>query len=126
MNLHSLVSPLIGIVNPPITVQIRRSTGYTRNPDGTRTPTYSDIATVKAQKQPLQYNDLMMTDGLNLQGERCKMYLQGDWDGIVRADQKGGDIITCPDGSTWLVAVQAENWGDQSGWTAVICTRQNQ
>lgn len=125
MNLHSIVAPIISIINPPVSGTISPSQGYTTNADGTRSPSYGAPVPVVIQKQPLQYNDIVMTDGLNLQGERCKMYLKGNWNGIIRADQRGGDLITLADGTLWLVAVQAENWSDASGWTAIIATRQN-
>lgn len=42
MNLHSLVSPYVGAVNPPVLVSIRQSTGPSaRAPDGTAIPTFA-------------------------------------------------------------------------------------
>ena len=125
MNLSAIVSAAIGEVNPPQTITIEPSTGYSTNAAGKSTPSFGTPQIVQAQVQPLQYNDLVMTDGMNLQGQRCKIYLQGDWNGIIRADQKGGDRLTLADGTRWLVVIQAENWGGADGWTAVVCTRQN-
>lgn len=125
MNLHNIVSGAIASVNPLITVTIQPSTGYATNADGLRTPTHGAPVTMQAQRQALQYNDIVQLDGLNIQGTRCKLYLNGNWEGIVRADQKGGDLITFPDGSVWLVALVAENWSDVDGWVSVICTKQD-
>lgn len=124
MNLHQIVSGAIGAVNPFITVTISSSTGYTTTPDGSRTPSYGPPVRTTAQRQPLQYNDIVQLDSLNIQGTRCKLYLNGNWQGLVRTDQKGGDLITMPDGSVWLVAVVAENWSEMDGWTSIICTLQ--
>jgi hypothetical protein len=40
----------------------------------------------------------------------------------VRTDQKGGDLLTMPDGSVWLVAMVLEHWAD---WTSVAITLQD-
>lgn len=125
MNLHSLVAGPIGIVNPHVKVTITPSKGYVTNADGSRTPAYGSPYTAWAQQQPMQYNDIQQIAGLNIQGVRTKFYIRGDWDGIVRVDQKGGDLITTPDGKIWLIAVQVENWGDGTGWTAVIASLQD-
>lgn len=123
MNLHAIASPLVAAVNPTVTIQIERSTGPTTNAAGKRTPTYASPVDVKAQVQPIQYNDIMLTNGMGLQGQRIAVYLPGEWNGIVRADAQGGDRVTLPDGTKWNVAVQSEQWEGASGWTKVICTR---
>ena len=124
MNLHSIASQYVTAVNPNITVSIRKSTGYTTGADGRRVATFDDPVLVQAQMQSLQYNDIVQLDGLNIQGERRALYLAGDWDGIQRADGRGGDLITFPDGSVWLVAIVLENWSFQDGWVKVCVTRQ--
>lgn len=125
MNLHAIVSGAIGAVNPFITVTIQPSTGYTTSADGTRVPSYGTTVTTSAQKQPLQYNDIQQLDSLNIQGSRCKLYVNGSLNGIVRATGEGGSVVTLPDGSIWLVAVVTEDWGTPTGWTAALCTLQN-
>lgn len=77
---------------------------------------------VPAQIQSLTFRDLQQIDGLNLQGNRNGIYFYGQIDGIVRPDNKGGDLITFPDGSIWLVAIVLEDWPD---WCKVAATRQN-
>lgn len=122
MNLHSIVGPMISKVNSPITCCIRRSTGYTTNSDGTRVPSYSDPIPVVCQVQSMQYNDLTQVAGLNLQGTKRKLYMNGHWDGLVRSDKKGGDLLDMPDGSTWLVVLVLEHWPN---WSSVAITLQN-
>ena len=76
------------------------------------------------QVQPLQYRDIQQADGLNLQGTRQTIYLRGRIDGLVRATNKGGDLITdTSTGLIWLVAVMAEVWPD---WCRAIVTLQDQ
>jgi hypothetical protein len=124
VNLYKLVAGAVSAINPRVVATIQKSTGYTTNADGSRTPIYAAPVPVRAQKQALQYNDIVQTDGLNLQGERCALYISGNWEGVVRSDGVGGDIITMPDGSVWIVAVVLENWGDAKGWTKVAATKQ--
>lgn len=77
---------------------------------------------VPAQIQSLTFRDIQQIDGLNLQGNRNGIYFYGRIDGLVRPDNKGGDLITFPDGTTWLVAMVLEDWPD---WCKVAATRQN-
>lgn len=41
MNLHQIVSPYIGAVNPPVEIGVRSAIGATTGPNGTRTPVYA-------------------------------------------------------------------------------------
>lgn len=123
MNLHAVVAPLISAVNPWLAATIRRSAGYATADDGTQIPAYT-TSKVRAQVQALTYDDLRQIDGLNIQGERRAIYLDGSWDGVVRVDGRGGDLITLPDGSVWLVAQVLEDWSSTAGWVKVCATRQ--
>jgi len=78
---------------------------------------------LNGQVQPVQYKDMLQMDGLNLQGERRKFYLFGAVDGLVRVDNKGGDLITDPWNNVWLVATVSEQW--RRNWVAALCTLQN-
>ena len=121
MNLHGIVSGVIGKINPFVTATIRVSTGYTTNADGSRTPTYT-TTTAQVQLQALAYDDIVQADSMQIQGVRRKMYVQGDVEGLVRADNRGGDLVTLPDGTVWKVAMVDEHWPD---WTACIITLQD-
>ena len=122
MNLHGIVSAAIGAVNPPQQVMVQISTGSATSPDGNRTPTYLDAMPFAGQVQPLQYSDLMQLDGLNIQGQKRKIYITGKVDGLVRSGKQGGDLITTADGQVWLVALVLEYWAD---WCCVAVVLQN-
>jgi len=74
------------------------------------------------QVQSLTYTDLTQIDGLNIQGVRRAIYINGEVDGLVRSENKGGDIITTPNGEVWLVVLVLEYWPD---WTKCVVTLQN-
>ena len=71
--------------------------------------------------QALAAKDIQHLNGLQLQGVTRKGYCYGAINAIVRASGKGGDLITCPDGTVWLVRNVFESW---PGWTAVGLTQQ--
>lgn len=127
MNLHAIAGPAIAVVNPFTAVTVRLSTGYTTEDDGTRVPTYDEYDDVPAQIQALSWGDLQKLDGLNLQGEKRKIYLTGRFDGISRERQTGGDLIAYPDGdqwpfgTLWLISAVLEQWPD---WVCVAVTQQ--
>ncbi len=124
INLHGIVGPCVAAVNPWVTVTIQASAGYTTAADGKRTPLYAPAVPMLAQMQSLQFRDLVQIDGLNLQGEGRALYLNGNWQGVVRPEVKGGDLVTLPDGSLWLIALVLENWWLTDGWCKVAITRQ--
>lgn len=76
------------------------------------------------QVQPITWRDLQQLEGLNLQGTRAKIYVYGQVEGLVRVTNRGGDLITFPDGSVWLVAQVLEGW-HTAGWCSVAATLQN-
>ena len=125
MNLHAIAGNYVSAVNPWMTATIQMSNGYTTAADGSRTPAYKPAQSVQAQIQAMTYNDLVQTSGLNIQGEKRAMYLNGNWAGVVRQDKKGGDLITLTDGSVWLVTLVLENWQFNDGWVKVAVVRQN-
>lgn len=123
MNLHAVVSGAISAVLPPVNLVVQVSTGSVTNPDGSRTPSYAPSQTVSGFVQALQYNDIIQLDALNIQGERRKIYINGQINGLVRVANKGGDLITDDFGNIWLVAVVLEDWPD---WCSVAVTLQDQ
>lgn len=126
MNLHGIAGPIIATVNPKTVATLRVNSGiYTTAPDGSRAPVYLPDAPVMAQVQPLTFRDIQQTDGLNLQGTRVGIYLDGELDGLVRSQGKGGDLVIIPTGvhtGTYLVAMVLEQWPD---WVKVAATLQN-
>lgn len=126
MNLHAIVSPAVGVVNPHVQATIRRPNGYTTRPDGTRVPAYTDLP-VTVQVQSLTFSDLQKLDSLNVQGVRRAAYMSGNALAVVRPLQYGGDLMvfapgTLPEGDTWLVAQALEEWPD---WSKAALTLQN-
>ena len=124
MDLLGMTSGAVGMVNPRVPLVVQVSRGSTKNDAFEPVPLYEPPITLMGQVQPLEWRDIQMIDGLNLQGTRRKIYLFGAFEGIVRVDRKGGDLITDPKGNIWLVAVVAEHWENQ--WCAVIATLQNE
>ncbi|KWO67591.1 hypothetical protein [Burkholderia territorii] len=125
MNLHGIAAPCVAAVNPWVTVSLQASSGYSTEPDGTRTPAYADSVAMAAQLQSLTYKDLVQLDGLNVQGEQRALYLYGNWQGVLRPEVNGGDLVTLPDGSLWLVTHVLENWSLTSNWCKVSIVRQS-
>ena len=126
MNLHGIVSGAIGTINPFVSATVKRSSGYSLAPGGIQTPAYTTFS-ISCQVQALSYTDITQLDGLSIQGVRRKIYLTGNVEGIVRAKQRGGDLIifpdgTLPEGNTWLAALALESWPD---WVSIAITLQD-
>ncbi len=125
MNLNAFVSSAISAVNPNLPVLIRFSLPPGSNADGTASPDYSDPLPVLAQVQPLAGGDLRHVDALNLQGSHRVMYVNLKVRGAVRYELKGGDLVTLPDQSVWLVTQALEPFYDSAGWNKVLLTLQD-
>ena len=125
MNLHALVSPIIAAINPGVPAQYQASIGTRVSTDFTQVPAYAPAVTVTVQRQPISWKDLQQLSGINLNGERCVMYVTGSWQAVSRPNTKGGDLITLSDGSVWLTVQLMEDWAFTSGWVKVACTLQN-
>ena len=125
MNLQNITRGAIQGVSPMLNVMLKRSTGATIAPDGLSTPAYTTFGPLQAQVQALDASDLRQISGINQQGEKLTLYVNGTLLGEVRPDGAGGDLVTMPDGSTWLVIKVMENWGTVDGWTRVIICRQS-
>lgn len=125
LNLHQIVRPLISAVNTDVKGTVQIYIGQDSKPGGIRVPKYRTCENVSMQVQPLTYDDIKLLDSLNIQGVRRKIYLNGHLDGLVRSQDKGGDIITLttgPNAGVYLVALVSEAWPD---WACVFCTLQN-
>jgi len=120
LNMHAIVGPAIASVNPFIAATVLQSSGFTTNPDGTRTPTYTTTI-MSIQVQALTSGELQRLDGLNLQGVMKAVYLSGRWHGAVRVGQQGGDLLKFH-GQTWLAVQVIENW---ELWSKLAVVLQN-
>lgn len=128
MNLQAITAGAIGAVNPFVAASLLRSNGYTIAADGSQVPAYHAPAAVRAQVQALTNKDLKQLDGLNIQGVKRAIYLQGDVRGLSSAQGVGGDLIVfgataTPDvaNTTWLVVTVLETWAT---WSKVGVTLQ--
>ncbi len=122
MNLHSAVRGAIRNINPDIAATLRQSTGYVTDAGGKQWPAYADPIASTVQVQAVAGKDLEHTNGLNIQGVLRKVYLYGNWQGVVRADMRGGDLFQfsqVPGGGVqrWKVYTVFETWSD---WCAVV------
>lgn len=120
MNLHGIVSAAIGAVNPFIPVTIRQSLGATENAAGRTTPSYGPALPAMGQKQPVTGRDIERFQQQNIQGVTCKMYLNGNYEGLFRVLGKGGDLIEF-ESQTYLVVCVMERWPD---WCCLALTMQ--
>lgn len=121
MNLHGIVRGAITTVNPDISATLLRSDGYITAPGGKQVPKFLSFSG-KIQVQGVSAKDLEHIDFLNIQGVLRLVYLYGNWAGVVRADQKGGDIMKfaqIPGAAIqdWRVVNIKETWPD---WCSVI------
>ncbi len=121
MNLHGIVSGAISAINPLISATITPAvTGYTTNADGTQVPNYGTPVTAQVQVQALTTRDLAQLSALNIQGNLRKVWLNGNWNGIIRPEGKGGDLMTF-NGQNWLIVQVIEQWPE---WTSVAVSLQ--
>lgn len=80
---------------------------------------------LRGQIQPITSGDLRQLEGVNLGGVRWKIYLEGEVDGMVRPERKGGDLVVVAAGKhqgTWLVVQVLEQFQD---WACAAIVLQN-
>lgn len=121
MNIHQLISGAIGSINPFVIGRVFVNQGWTTLPDGNRVPNYESPIDVSMQVQALAADELHQVEGLNIQGIKRAIYLNGRINGIVRMEEKGGDLVVLPDGTKWLVVLVLEYWPD---WCKVAVEQQ--
>lgn len=124
MNLHKMVSGAVSAVNPIMLATVEKYTGSIQGDDYLNSPVYADPENVTIQVQPLSNDDLMQISGLNVQGEKKAFYSSTRLRASSRADQLGGDIVTLPDNTKWLVVHELEDWNATAGWCKVAVKRQ--
>lgn len=126
MDLHALVAPIIGIVNPQVPLRILISNGYAVDAAGKQTPLYLPPLDVVGQVQSLTFRDVQMLAGINIEGVARAIYISGRVDAFIRPDKKGSDTITIMGGvdvgTVWSVVHMLEYWPE---WCKAAVTRQN-
>lgn len=119
MNLHKIVSGAISQVNPFLDGYVIKNQGYITANDGTRKPVLKHYP-VKLQVQATDEDKLTNPSLQNIQGALREVWIYGNQTGIIRPDQKGGDLLIF-DNKEWLIVQVKESWPD---WTHVICVLQ--
>lgn len=122
MNLHHIVRGAIGSVNPDRTVTYQASTGFTTDSTGKRIPTYDILEDVSAQIQGVSGREVQLLMAMGIQGVLRSVHLYGNAQGVVRPDEKGGDLMVFAQvpgeiDQTWKVVKVMETWPD---WSRVI------
>ena len=118
MNLHGIVRDHIARVNPEIPAVIRHSAGY-QIVGGKQVPKYEPDEPAMIQKQELTQRELLQVDSINKQGVLCSIYVSGNYYGVLRASQLGGDLFIF-NGQTWKVVQVLEAWPDWCKLAAVL------
>lgn len=117
MNLHKMVRGAITSVNRDVQAFFLASTGSTTSASGVRAPAYAAAVPVNIQAQALRASDLRHLSSLNIQGVMRSVHMYGNAQGVVRPNQKGGDLLRFPQvpGAAvqdWLVVCVFETWPD--------------
>ena len=122
MDLRGMANQASNTVNPNLIVTVKTSSGYVISGGQKQVATYNSPIVGPAQVQALDNSDLQQIDGLNIQGVKHAIYLNGDIEGLVRSENQAGDLITDTSGNVYLVTTVLENWGV---WTKVAATLQD-
>ncbi len=123
MNLNAIAGGVVSAISPPVVLKIQISTGPGKTgSDGGRSPTYADPVYAPGNLCPMSYTDIVQADGMQIQGVRSKLYINAQIEGLVRSKNRGGDLVTLPDGSVYKVALILEAWPN---WTSCIVTLQD-
>lgn len=119
MNLRGIANRATSTINPNVPGVFQVNTGFTTLPGGTRVPSYNSVDVI-VQLQELSSTDLRQVDSVNIQGILRSAYLNGNFNGVNRPEQKGGDILMIGE-EKWLVVKVPELWPD---WCRVIINLQ--
>lgn len=121
IDVFGLAGNAVNAINPRFDALVKYSTGTTKNPDFTTTPTFS-TTTVQIEVQAVSTQDLQQIENLNQQADMRTVYIYGATRALSRPFQIGGDVLVFY-GFDWLVTQQLEEWGDGE-WSKVLVTRQ--
>lgn len=138
INLHSISNAAIQVINPDIDIVLRRSAGYTIQPDGIQVPAYEADVAIKAQVQVETPETFRQSPtlglshdkgtGFGVQPIRRSVYISGITNGIDRGVGLGGDLMIFPEfpgaqDRVWLVTQVQEPWNGV--WTRCVVTLQD-
>ena len=127
MNLRGIVAGVTGAVNPQVQGMVSVSIkGATTNAAGRRTPAYAPAVQRTMQVQALSTEAVQHLDAMNITGSTHSIYINGQLQGLMRAENIGGDLILLQGGiyvgRTFLVKTVIEEWPD---WTHVAVVLQD-
>ena len=120
LDLNGIVSQVIISVNNPTMATYQPSTGSATAYSGTRTPTYGTPTPVSIQVQGFAEKELAHLNSLNIGGVLRKVYMEGELASLIRADARGGDLLTF-NAHDWLAVHVMEQWTD---WCCVAVQQQ--
>lgn len=123
LNVRGIVRAGINTINPDIPIVILQSGGFTVLPGGIQSPAYLQAVSAIAQIQPIPSEELQHIANFNASSVYYDLYIDGDFHGLNRADEKGGDLIYF-DGFEWLVISRTEAFSLSSNWTKVRVVQQ--
>ena len=123
INLHALVRPMIAAVNPDQPVFILACVGQDVDGKYDPQPVYLPAVMVPAQPQPVPDKTLQLLVQQRDNSIWHDFYLSGNWSGLVRAKEQGGDLVYW-NGFEWLVDQVLEAWNPTAGWTKIRCIQQ--
>lgn len=115
MNLYGITVGAISAVNPLTPAVLTASSGYT-TVNFKQVPAYAAPVSMNIQVQDLSTSEMRHLDSINIQGNLQKVYMPGQWNGIVRPKQQGGDLLSF-NSQDWLIVHVLEQWPD---WTVVV------
>lgn len=126
VNLRGVANSVTRAINPNVVCERWRSSGSTTTESFKREPTYTKAPCI-VQIQAMDDKDLAQLDSLNISGTHRKVYTNTQVAAIIRAAEKGGDLLVfpagvLPEGTTWLVTHLLERWPD---WCTFSITLQN-
>lgn len=127
INLDFIANDAIQGINEDLTASLYKFKAYTTSGSGKRSATYETAVSAKVQCQgTFSAKELSQIAGLNIQGARQAVYIKGNWQGVIRADQTGGDKLSyadIPGGDVkdWLIVHILESWPD---FTKVVVAQQ--
>lgn len=121
MSLHDLASGIISNINPMMVCQLQKNTGSVAAAGGHRTPSYAASAPVRAQVQQLTAAEIAHMNDMNMSGIHRKVWCDAQLTGVDRLSGVGGDLLTMPDTTIWLVVEVVESWPD---WCSALLQKQ--
>lgn len=122
INLHAVTRPVIRAVNPDQAVVILASAGWSVDDVYRQRPIWRPAVRLMAQVQPVPDKTLQFLVQQRDNTIWRDFYLPGDWSALVRADERGGDLIYW-DGYEWQADQVVEGWSPTVGWTKLRCVR---